>query len=155
MTATRGEAVLHHAFCEFAPFAGPLPERVNGSLLAVETGKATAYALMNLQDRGSFFVEPSEEIYEGQVVGVHCKENDLTVNVAKAKHLTNIRNSNKEQTEKLNSKLVLTLEEALEFIAEDELVEAAPKSIRMRKKMLSEKDRTRLARSNAKVENKA
>ena len=146
LTNTKGEAVLHHAFREYREVAGELPTRSTGVLVASDTGRVTGYALQNLQDRGDFFVEPGEEVYEGQIAGEHCKDNDIAVNVAKEKHLTNVRTSTKEQTEKLNAKVNFSLEEALEFIEEDELVEATPKSIRMRKRILNERDRIKDAR---------
>jgi GTP-binding protein len=152
LTITRGEAVLHHSFSEFGAYRGPLPTRITGVQVASDTGMVTSYALENLQDRGEFFVEPGEEVYEGEIVGEHCKDNDIAVNVAKAKHLTNIRSSTKEATITLKTKRVFALEEALEYIEDDELVEVTPKSIRLRKKVLFEKMRLkedRLAREKA------
>lgn len=150
LNATRGEAMFHHAFCEYAPHAGPLSDRLGSVLIAHETGKATAYSLFNLQDRGSFFVAPMEPVYEGQIVGVHGKDKDIVVNIAKAKHLDNIRSSTKERTDKLNAAVPLTLEEALEFVAEDEWVEVTPRAVRLRKKILSAAERSRSVRWAAK-----
>ena len=139
LTATKGEAVLHHSFLEYGEFRGAMGARANGVQVASETGQVTGFALQNLQDRGEFFVDPGEQVYEGQVIGEHCKENDIAVNVAKAKHLNNMRQANKENLDTLKSKRLFSLEEALEFIEDDELVEATPKSIRLRKRYLHEK----------------
>ncbi|HYG76654.1 MAG TPA: translational GTPase TypA, partial [Planctomycetota bacterium] len=113
LTATKGEAVLHHSFLEYGEYRGPLGSRGNGVQVASESGQVTGFALQNLQDRGEFFVDPGEPVYEGQLVGEHCKDSDIAVNVAKAKHLTNIRSSNKEATVTLKSKRKFTIEEAL------------------------------------------
>ncbi|MCZ7644196.1 MAG: translational GTPase TypA [Planctomycetota bacterium] len=155
LSATKGEAVLHHSYRDFRPVSGELPGRVNGVLAASDTGRVTAYALMNLQDRGEFFVEPGEEVYQGQIVGETGGDKDIAVNVTKEKHLTNIRSSNKEATEKLKTKTSFSLEEALEYIEEDELIEATPKSVRLRKRMLNEKDRLRGSRQKAQPVEKA
>jgi len=139
LTATKGEAVLHHSFSEYGEYRGAMGGRGAGVLVASESGQVTGYALQNLQDRGEFFVDPGEPVYEGQVVGEHCKDSDIAVNVAKAKHLTNMRNANKENLDTLKSKRVFSLEEALEYVEEDELVEVTPKNIRLRKRVLLEK----------------
>jgi len=152
LTTTRGEAVMHHSFLEYGEYRGPLAGRGAGVLVASDSGQITGWALQNLQDRGEFFVEPGEPVYEGQIVGEHCKDKDIAVNAAKAKHLTNMRTSNKEATVTLKSKRVFTLEEALEYIEDDELIEATPKSIRLRKRLLFEKMRLkedRLAKEKA------
>ncbi len=149
LTATKGEAVMHHGFFEFGEFRGQIGGRATGVQVASDTGQVTGFALQNLQDRGEFFVEPGEEVYEGQVVGEHCKDNDIAVNVAKAKHLTNMRNANKENLDTLKAKRVFTLEEALEYVEEDELVEATPRSIRLRKRILQEKLRMKDERDRA------
>jgi GTP-binding protein len=146
LTATRGEAVLHHSFREYREAAGELPRRANGVQVASDSGRVTAYALLNLQDRGEFFVAPGEEVYEGQVVGEHCRDKDIAVNVCKAKHLTNVRTSTKEQTEKLKARRDMSLEEALEYLEEDELAEATPKAVRLRKMLLKERERIRQQR---------
>jgi len=146
LTATKGEALLHHSFLEFRESAGQLPTRNYGVQVASDSGRVTAYALLNLQDRGEFFVEPGEEIYEGQVVGEVGKDIDIAVNVCKEKHLTNIRAASKDATVKLKVKLTLSLEEALEYIEEDEWVEVTPKFVRMRKRMLNERDRIKYSR---------
>jgi GTP-binding protein len=139
LTATKGEAVLHHSFLEFGEYRGTIGARMSGVQVGSESGQVTGFALQNLQDRGEFFVDPGEQIYEGQLVGEHCKDNDIAVNVAKAKHLTNMRNANKENLDTLKSKRTFSLEEALEYIEDDELVEVTPKSIRLRKRVLQEK----------------
>jgi GTP-binding protein len=149
LTITRGEAVMHHSFAEYRRSAGPLPGRVTGVQVASETGRVTSYALQNLQDRGDFFVEPGEQVYEGQIVGEHGKDVDISVNVARTKHLTNIRYSTKEQTEKLKARRRYSLEEALEYIEEDEWAEVTPKSLRLRKRLLRERDRLRDQRSRS------
>jgi len=147
LTATKGEAVLHHSFLEYGEYRGPLGSRGNGVQVASESGQVTGFALQNLQDRGEFFVDPGEPVYEGQLVGEHCKDNDIAVNVAKAKHLTNMRQANKENLDTLKTKRVFSLEEALEYIEDDELVEATPKSIRLRKRILQEKMRMKEERA--------
>lgn len=152
LTATKGEAVLHHSFLEFRPWAGELPARSNAVQVASDSGRVTAYALLNLQDRGEFFVEPGDEVYEGQVVGDLGKDKDIAVNVCKEKHLTNIRAASKDATVKLKAKITFSLEEALEYIEEDELVESTPTSIRIRKKQLKERDRLKGLREKQALE---
>jgi GTP-binding protein len=154
LTATQGEAVMHHTFREYGPAAGEVPRRITGVQVASHGGRVTAYALLNLQDRGEFFVAPGEQVYEGQVVGEHRREQDIAVNVTREKHLSNVRTSTKELTDKLKARRVFALEEALEYIEEDELVEATPKSIRLRKWRLKERERIRekgAARKNVRV----
>jgi GTP-binding protein len=128
---------------------GGLSSRGNGVLIGNSTGKSLAYALFNLQERGRLFIGPGEEVYEGMIVGIHSRENDLTVNPLKAKHLTNIRAPGKDDNVLLTPPLRLTLEQALEFIDDDELVEITPRSIRLRKKHLLEHERRRASRSVA------
>ena len=149
LTATKGEAVLHHSFLEYGEYRGPIGARLNGVMVASEGGQTTAFALQNLQDRGEFFVDPAEPVYEGQVIGEHCKDKDIAVNVAKMKALNNIRSANKEQTATLKGKRLFSLEEALEYIDDDELVEATPKSIRLRKAVLQEKVRLKEGREKS------
>ncbi len=146
MNATRGEAIMHHNFFDYQPVRGSIPGRVNGVMISTETGRSTAYALENLQERGTLFVGPGEAVYEGQVVGEHCRDNDLPVNVCREKKLTNVRASTAEKTIILKAPRQLTLELALEYIEEDELVEVTPGAIRLRKMFLKEQDRRRLAR---------
>ncbi len=144
MTATAGEAVIAHRFKDFEPFKGDFEKRQVGSLIAIETGTAIAYALDKLQDRGRFFVEPQEEIYEGQVVGENTKEGDLGLNITKTKKLTNVRASGSDEKAKLAPAIKFSLEEALEYIQADEYVEVTPKSIRLRKILLKEHERKRM-----------
>ena len=146
LTATQGEAIMHHRFYEYGPFCGPIPGRVNGAMIATETGQVTAYAIEQLADRGVIFVEPGQRVYEGQIIGEHCKEGDIPVNIARQKKLNNIRSATKEATVTLKVAHRITLEWALEYIADDELVEITPKSIRLRKRWLKETDRRRNAR---------
>jgi len=147
-SATSGTGLLHHVFDRYGPVrSGPLAQRANGVLIANGTGKALAYALFNLQERGRLMVGPGDEIYEGQVVGIHSRDNDLTVNPMKAKQLTNIRAAGKDDNVQLSSPVRLTLEQALEFIDDDELVEITPAAIRIRKRFLKEHERKRAARA--------
>jgi GTP-binding protein len=146
LTATAGEAIIHHRFQEFGPYRGEIPGRVSGAMIAMATGRATAYAIDQLASRGVMFVAPGAQVYEGQVVGEHCKPADITVNITRAKKLNNIRSSTKEATVTLKAPRTLSLEAALEYIEEDELVELTPKAIRLRKRWLSEVDRKRRSR---------
>ncbi len=146
LNATSGQAILHHNFYDYQPLRGAIPARVNGVLVSTETGAATGYALENLQERGLLFVAPQEPVYEGQVVGEHCRDNDLPVNVCREKKLTNVRASTAEKTVVLKAPRRMTLELALEYIEEDELVEVTPQSIRLRKMYLKEAERKKLAR---------
>jgi GTP-binding protein len=146
LTATQGEVIMHHRFYEYGPFCGPMSGRVNGAMIATETGQVTAYAIEQLANRGVIFVEPGQRVYEGQVIGEHCKEGDIPVNIARQKKLTNVRSATKEATVTLKVSRRITLEWALEYIAEDELVELTPESIRLRKRWLKETDRRRNAR---------
>ena len=146
LTASAGEAIMAHRFLEFQPWKGDIERRVNGSIIAMETGTAYAYALNNLQSRGRFFIAPGEEVYAGQVVGEHTKENDLVVNVTKSKKLTNMRASGSDEKVSLSPPVVFSLEDALEYIKSDEYVEITPNSMRMRKIILDELERKRAAR---------
>ena len=146
LTASAGEAIMAHRFLEFQPWKGDIERRVNGSIIAMETGTAYAYALNNLQSRGRFFIAPGEEVYAGQVVGEHTKENDLVVNVTKSKKLTNMRASASDEKVSLAPPVVFSLEDALEYIKSDEYVEITPNSMRMRKIILDELERKRAAR---------
>ncbi len=143
LTATQGEAIMTHRFKEFQPYKGEVPGRINGSLISMETGTAIPYSIFNLQERGSFFVEPGEEVYEGQVVGENSRPGDLVVNLTKTKKLTNIRASGSDEKIRLTPPIKFSLEEALEYIQEDEYVEVTPKSIRLRKILLKEHERKR------------
>ena len=143
LTATAGEAIMSHRFIEYQPYKGEIEKRTNGSLIALETGTAIAYALDKLQDRGRYFVNPGDEVYEGMVVGENSREDDITINVTKGKKLTNMRASGSDDKVKLAPPIIFTLEEALEYIQEDEYVEVTPKNIRIRKILLKEVDRKR------------
>lgn len=146
LTVSAGEAIMAHRFKEYQPYKGEIEKRVNGAIIAMETGTAFAYALDKLQDRGKFFIFPQEEIYAGQVIGEHSKDNDLVVNITKSKKLTNMRASGADDKAKLTPPIVFSLEEALEYIREDEYVELTPKSIRLRKIFLDENDRKRMTK---------
>ncbi|HMR43689.1 MAG TPA: translational GTPase TypA, partial [Saprospiraceae bacterium] len=143
LTATAGEAIVNHRFKEYQAHKGEIPGRQNGSLIVLETGTSIPYSLNNLQDRGFFFIEPGEEVYEGQVIGENSRPGDLVVNVTKTKKLTNMRASGSDDKVKLAPPVRHTLEEALEYIQEDEYVEVTPKSIRLRKILLKEFERKR------------
>ena len=146
MTATSGEAIAHHNFHEYAPNRGPIPGRASGVLISNETGRVTGHALEALQDRGILFVAPGDEVYEGQVVGEHCRDNDLTVNVCREKKLTNMRASGSDKTVVIKPPRQVNLELALEYIDDDELVEVTPSAIRIRKIYLKENERKRFGR---------
>ena len=143
LTASQGEAIMAHRFKEYQPFKGDIPRRTNGSMIAMESGTAFAYAIDKLQDRGKFFIYPQDEVYAGQVVGEHVHENDLVINVTKSKKLTNMRASGSDEKARIIPPVIFSLEEALEYIKEDEYVEVTPKSMRMRKVILDETERKR------------
>ena len=143
LTASQGEAIMAHRFKEYQPFKGEIVRRMNGSMIAMETGTAYAYSIDKLQDRGKFFIDPGEEVYGGQVVGEHVHDNDLVINVTKAKQLTNVRASGSDEKARVIPKTVMSLEECLEYIKGDELVEVTPKNIRMRKIILDHLERKR------------
>ena len=143
MNLTRGAGIITHVFDDYAPLKGDLPGRRNGVLVSQETGEAVAFALWNLQERGRMFVAPGDKVYEGMVVGIHSRDNDLTVNPLKGKKLTNIRAAGKDDNVLLTPPITLTLEYAVEFIADDELVEVTPQSIRIRKRFLKAHERKR------------
>jgi len=149
LNATSGQAIMHHNFYDYQPLRGSIPGRANGVMISTDTGRSTAYALENLQERGTLFVGAGESVYEGQVVGEHCRDNDLPVNVCREKKLTNVRASTAEKTILLKPPRQLPLELALEYIEEDELVEITPAAIRLRKMFLKEQERRRLARQQA------
>ena len=141
LTASQGEAIMAHRFKEYQPYKGDIERRANGSMIALETGNAFAYAIDKLQDRGKFFIDPGEDVYMGQVVGEHVHDNDLVVNVCKAKQLTNVRASGTDDKARIIPKVIMSLEECLEYIKEDELVEVTPKSMRIRKAILDHDQR--------------
>jgi GTP-binding protein len=146
MNMTRGTGLMSHVFDNYAPVKADIPERRNGVLVSAEDGPAVAYALWKLQERGRMLVSPGERLYEGMVVGLHSRDNDLVVNPIREKHLTNIRAAGKDEAILLTPPIKLTLELAVEFIEDDELVEITPKSIRVRKRHLQEHERRRAAR---------
>jgi GTP-binding protein len=148
LNVTAGEAVVTHRFKEYQPYKGEIPGRINGSLIVMEQGEAIAYSLHNLQDRGKFFINPGEAVYEGQVIGEHSRSGDLVINVTKTKKLTNMRASGSDEKMKIAPPLKHTLEEALEYIQSDEYVEVTPKSIRLRKIYLNENDRKRFGKQS-------
>jgi GTP-binding protein len=151
LNSTGGHAIMHHNFYDYQPMRGSIPARLNGVLISTDTGRATPYALDNLQERGTLFIGGGEQVYEGQVVGEHCRDNDLPVNVCREKKLTNIRAAGSDKSIILKPPRQMTLEQALEYIEEDELVEVTPKAIRLRKNFLKENDRKRQARAAANV----
>jgi GTP-binding protein len=147
LNVTAGEAVVTHRFKEYQPYKGEIPGRINGSLIVMEQGEAIAYSLHNLQDRGKFFINPGEAVYEGQVIGEHTRAGDLVINVTKTKKLTNMRASGSDEKMRIAPPLKHTLEEALEYIQADEYVEVTPKSIRLRKIYLNENERKRFGKA--------
>jgi GTP-binding protein len=149
MTMTRGTGILSHVFDNYAPVKGEIEERRNGVLVSQDDGAAVAYALWKLQERGRMFVNPGDPVYEGMIVGIHSRDNDLVVNPIRTKQLTNIRASGKDEAILLTPPIQLTLEYAVEFIGDDELVEVTPKSIRLRKRHLKEHERRRAERAAA------
>jgi GTP-binding protein len=146
MTDTRGTGILHHVFESYEPWFGELRTRPTGSLVADRAGVATSYAMFNLQERGSLFVEPTTEVYEGMIIGENSRADDMDVNITKEKKLTNIRSSAGEELERLVPPRRLSLEQALEFCREDECVEVTPAAVRLRKVVLDAAERGRLAR---------
>ncbi|MDR2173612.1 MAG: translational GTPase TypA [Burkholderiales bacterium] len=151
LNLTRGTGIMSHVFDSYAPVKGDIPERRNGVLISQEDGDAVAYALWNLQERGRMFVSPGDKLYEGMVIGIHSRDNDLVVNPIKGKKLTNVRASGKDDAILLTPPINLTLEYAVEFIADDELAEITPQSIRIRKRLLKEHERKRASRETEKT----
>lgn len=149
LTNTAGEAVMAHRFSEYKPWKGPIPGRNNGVLLSKTTEKTTGYSIDKLQERGTFFVDPGEDVYTGQIIAEHIKPGDLVVNATEAKKLTNHRASGSDDATKIAPKTLMTLEECMEYIQHDECIEVTPKSIRMRKVILNEEDRKKVAKSMA------
>ena len=141
---SHGEAIMAHRYKEYQPYKGDILRRVNGSMIAMETGTAFAYSIDKLQDRGKFYIDPGEEVYAGQVVGEHVHDNDLVINVTKAKQLTNVRASGSDEKARIIPKVEMSLEECLEYIKADELVEVTPKSMRMRKTILDHHERKKM-----------
>ncbi|MEY2793005.1 MAG: hypothetical protein RJA76_997, partial [Bacteroidota bacterium] len=149
LTATYGEAIMAHRFIGYEPFKGPIPGRINGSLISMNTGAAVPYAIDKLQDRGVFFIDPGEEVYTGMVVGEHNRQNDIEVNLQNSKKLTNMRASGSDDNVKIAPKLSFSLEECMEFIQKDEYLEITPKSLRMRKIYLDANERKRYEQKNS------
>ena len=150
LTDTKGEGTMNHIFDSYEPFKGEVVSRVRGTIVAFEAGKSITYGLYNAQDKGELFIGPGVEVYEGMIVGLNSRGEDLAINVCKEKHLTNTRASGSDDALRLVPPLQMSLEKAIEFIADDELVEVTPKNIRLRKKILNNKDRERAARSSNK-----
>lgn len=149
LTATSGTGLLYHVFDHYGPMKkGDIGQRINGVMISMVAGKALGYALFNLQDRGRMFIDHATEVYEGMIIGIHSRDNDLVVNPTKAKQLTNIRAAGTDENILLVPPIRLSLEQALEFIDDDELVEVTPKTIRLRKKLLLEHERKKASRSS-------
>ena len=146
LTDTKGEGIMNHSFLEFRAYSGSVESRKNGALISMESGEATGFSLFNIQERGVLFINPQTKVYVGMVIGEHSRDNDLDVNPIKAKHLTNMRSSGADEAIKLVPPRDLTLERALEWIEEDEILEVTPTSIRIRKKFLDPNERKRAAR---------
>ena len=151
MNLTQGEALVYHSFHAYEPFKGPIPGRALGVLVSSETGVAVPYALFGLRDRGPMFVAPGAAVYEGMIVGEHCKDNDLVVNLSREKKLTNVRSSTKESFVKIQPPRIFGVEEALEYVGEGEYVEITPANVRLRKVHLKETDRRREDRAATKA----
>ena len=150
MTQTRGYGIINHTFDQYAPLTeGPIGGRRQGVLVALENGRASTYGIMHLEDRGTIFVEPGTEVYAGMIVGEHNRENDLTVNLTKEKHLTNIRSANKDQTSTIRKTRTMSLEEAIQYLNDDEYCEVTPESIRLRKKILNKNEREKAAKKKS------
>lgn len=152
LTLTRGYGVMNYLFNGYGPYRGEIARRTRGSLVASEAGPATPYAMFNLQDRGVFFITPGEEVYEGMIVGEHCRSNDIDVNACKKKHVTNMRSSTADEGVRLDEPRTLTLEQALEFIADDELVEVTPHHLRLRKRILALTGRVKARKEKEKLD---
>lgn len=153
MTMTRGYGILNHTFEEYMPMIkGQIGGRHNGALVSIDTGKATTYSIMSIEERGEVFVTPGTEVYEGMIIGQNSRDNDLTVNITKAKQMTNVRSATKDQTAVIKKPRILTLEESLEFLADDEYCEVTPESIRLRKKILNKNERMKEEKRRKKME---
>ena len=146
MTQTKGPGILHHNFHGYEPFKGTLTHRTRGAIVALEDGVAVAYAMGKLQERSTFFVDPGTRVYAGMIVGENSREQDMVVNICKTKHLTNMRASGSDEAIHLEPPRLPTLEQAIEWISDDEYVEITPKSIRLRKRYLDHNERNRLSR---------
>ena len=144
LTTTGGEAIISHRFIEFQPFKGDIPGRLNGSLISMEKGNAIPYSLNNMQDRGTFFIEPNQPVYEGQIIGKNNRSDDLVINITKTKKMSNMRSAGSDEKVKISPALIFSLEEALEYIQSDEYVEVTPNNLRLRKILLKEHERKRV-----------
>jgi GTP-binding protein len=151
LTATQGTGIMHHNFHEYAPMRGDVPARANGVMVSMGNGSVNAYALNTLQERGSMFVEPGDPVYEGQVVAENARDNDMVVNPTTAKKLSNMRTTGSDENIILKPARKMTLEQALEYIEEDELVEVTPSAIRIRKELLTETERKKAGKRAAAV----
>jgi GTP-binding protein len=150
---TRGYGIMNHTFDQYAPMIkGTIGGRSRGALVSIDQGKATTYSIMSIEERGTVFVNPGTEVYEGMIIGENSRENDLTVNITKAKQMTNVRSANKDQTSVIKTPKILTLEESLEFMADDEYLEVTPESIRLRKQLLNKAEREKAAKKSKKAE---
>ena len=148
LTDTKGNGIMNHVFAGYAPYKGDIPGRTRGSLVAFEAGETTSYGISNAQERGTMFIVPGEQVYEGQIIGENSREDDMDVNPCKKKHVSNMRASGSDEAIRLIPPKTFSLEQALEHINDDELVEVTPKSIRMRKKILDRVERGRLRARN-------
>ncbi|MDR0921169.1 MAG: translational GTPase TypA [Lactobacillales bacterium] len=152
LSMTRGYGIMNHTFDQYLPmYSGQIGGRRNGALVSIDTGKATTYSIMSIEERGTVFVNPGTEVYEGMVIGENSRDNDLTVNITKAKQMTNVRSANKDQTSVIKTPKILTLEESLEFMADDEYLEVTPESIRLRKQILNKAEREKASKKNRKA----
>jgi GTP-binding protein len=152
MSMTRGYGIMNHTFDQYMPMIqGNIGGRHHGALVSIDTGKATTYSIMSIEERGTVFVNPGTEVYEGMIVGENSRDNDLTVNITKAKQMTNVRSATKDQTSVIKTPKILTLEESLEFMADDEYLEVTPESIRLRKQILNKGEREKAAKRAKKV----
>ena len=150
MTGTKGNGIMNHVFHSYAPYKGDIPGRSRGSLVAFEEGTTTGYGIWNLQDRGTMFIEPNQQVYEGMIVGENSREMDIDINPCKQKHLTNTRTSSADEAIRLVPPRLMSLEQALEYINDDELVEVTPSTIRLRKAVLDRQARGRAAKNSRK-----
>jgi GTP-binding protein len=144
LTDTKGNGIMNHVFHSFEPFKGEILGRTRGSMVAWEDGEAVTYGLYNAQERGSLFITPGTNVYEGMIVGENARSEDIVVNVCKKKHVTNMRASGSDEALRLTPPIIMSLEQALEFIADDELVEITPKNIRLRKRILNSEQRAKI-----------
>lgn len=153
MSITKGFGIINHTFDHYAPVVpGKVGGRHQGVLVSMENGKSTTYGMMGIEDRGTLFIEPGTEVYEGMVVGENNRDGDITVNITKQKQKTNIRSANKDQTNVIKKPRILTLEEALEYLGDDEYLEVTPESIRLRKQILDKGERERVAKKKKNAE---